>query len=131
MHRTDRGEIAFVGEVRPLADVDRTYQLRNQEIQVGVSLPVRVGAHVDRHTVDRNRQIGTVIQVKATQKILVGFAIPAVLRHHQSRNGLKNFARARHRPCVQVFAGNCDLACHVRRAHGSRTCIRCAGRGRL
>ena len=79
MDRSDRGEIAFIGEVRSLAYIDRSDQFRNHEIKIGITLAVRVGAHVDRKVVDRDREIGAVIEIEAAQKILVGFALAAML----------------------------------------------------
>ena len=96
-----RGEIAFVGEVRSLANVDRADRFRHQPVQVGVALAVRVGAHVDRHVVDGDRQVGAVVEIVAAQEILVGFALAAVLRHDQARHGFEHFARARDRPRVE------------------------------
>ena len=92
-----RGEIAFVGKIRTLADLERIDRLRHQPVQVRIALAVRMGAHVDRHVVDRDRQVGAVIEIIAAQEILVGFALAAVLRHDQAGHGLQNFSRPRHR----------------------------------
>ena len=73
------GEIALVGKVGPFADVERADRLRHQPVQVGIALAVRMGAHVDRHVVDGDREIGAVIEIVAAQKILVGFALAGVL----------------------------------------------------
>ena len=69
-----RGKIALIGEVRPLADVDRLHQLRNQKIDIGIALAMTVGRHVDRHAVDGNREVRAVVEIEAAEKILVGFA---------------------------------------------------------
>ena len=42
-----RREVAFVGKIRPLADVERVDRLRHQPVQVRISLPVRMGAHIN------------------------------------------------------------------------------------
>jgi hypothetical protein len=44
-----------------------------------------MGAHVDRYVINRDRQVGTVIEVVASQKILVGFTLAAMLRDDQPR----------------------------------------------
>ena len=91
---TRGGEVALVGEVRPFADVHRLHQLRNQEIDIGIALPVAVGRHVDRHAVDADGQIGAVVEIEAAQKILVGFALAGMLGHDQPRHHLQRFADA-------------------------------------
>ena len=48
-------------------------QLGDHKIEIGKALTVRVGAHVDRHLVERDVDIGAVIEVEAAQEILVGF----------------------------------------------------------
>ena len=131
VHRTYGREIAFVGEIRALADVDRAYQFRNQEIQVGIALAVGVGAHVDRHAVDRDRQIRAVVQIKAAQKILVGFALAAVLGDDQPGHDLERFGGARKRPGIDLgardilFARGCQRG--LRDGRGSRGGIAAAG----
>ncbi len=75
VHRADRGEIALVGEIGPLADVDRADQLGDQEVEIGIALAVAVRAHVDGHVVDGDREIGAVVEIVAAQEILVGFAL--------------------------------------------------------
>jgi len=125
----DRGEVAFVGEIRPLADFERVDRFRHQPVQIRITLPVRMGPQVDRHVIDIDGQIGTVVQIIPAQEILVGFSLPAVLGHDQPRHSLQNFARPRHRARVERFTGNRGLARHARLALGSRTHIRRAGDG--
>lgn len=90
-----------------------------------------MGTHVDRHVVDIDRQIGAVIQVVATQEILIGFALAAVLRDDQAGNGLQNFTRPGHRARVQLGAGYGHLARHVRLNSRTRSHIGGAGSRRL
>ena len=110
VHRADRGEIAFVGEVRSLADIDRADQFGDQEIQVGIALPVRMGAHVDRHFVDRDGEIGAVVEIEAAQEILVGLAVAAVLGDDQAGNDFKRFRGPGKRPRVDFRAADIFLA---------------------
>src|SRR5262245_35943032 len=75
----------------------RLHELRDQEVDVCVALAVAVGAHVDRHAVDRDGEIGAVVEIKATQEILVGLALARVLGHDQAGRRFEEFARPRHR----------------------------------
>ena len=65
-----------------------------------------MGAHVDRHVVDSDREIGAVVEIVAAQEILVGFALAGVLGHDQPGHGFQHFARPRHRPRVELLAGD-------------------------
>ena len=119
VERADRAEIPDIGEIRTFADVQRVDDFRHQEVEVGVTLAVCMGAHVDRHVVDRDRKIGAVIEIVAAQEILVGFAFATVLRHDQSGHGLENFPRARGRTRVQFVATHRHLARHARGTRGT------------
>ncbi len=107
-------EVANVRVVGALADVDRSDQLRDQKVEIRVPLSVRMGAHVDRHVVERDRKIGAVVEVVAAQEILVGFTLAAVLRDHQAGDDLECLARPCERPCVDLRARHDHLA---RRIH--------------
>ena len=103
--RAGRGEVALVGEVRPLADADRADQFGNEEVQVRIALAVAMGAHVDRHAVDRDGEIGAVVEVEAAQEILVRFAFAAVLGDDQAGRRFQHFAGARGGLCGDTRAG--------------------------
>ncbi len=60
------GEVALVGEVRALLELDVAHELGQQIVDVGVSLTVRVRAKVDRYAVDLSLEIGTVVELEAT-----------------------------------------------------------------
>jgi hypothetical protein len=83
----------------------------NEEIDVGIALAVTMRGHVDRHAVDRDGEIGAVVEVEAAQEILVGFALAAVLRDDQARDSFKEFAGTGGGLCVDtrthagLFAG--------------------------
>ena len=64
------------------------------KIEIGIPLTVRVGAHVDRHLVERDVDIGAVIEVEAAQEILVGFTLPTVLGRDQPGHELEYFAHS-------------------------------------
>ena len=112
------GEVAFIGEVGSFADIERIDRLRHQPVQIGIALAMRVGAHVDRHVVDIDREIGAVVEIIAAQKILVGFAVAGMLGDDQAGHGFQHFARPRHRPRVELFAGRGGLARHGGRRGG-------------
>src|SRR5207248_730938 len=103
-------KISLIGVIGTLAHIDSADKLRNEEIEVRVALAVRVSAHVDRHVVDRDRKIRTVVEVVAAQEILVGFALTAMLGHDEPRYYFQHFARARHRPRRDVCSGEAHFA---------------------
>ena len=125
-----RAEISLIGKIRSLSHLKRVDRFRHQPIQVSIALTVGVSAHVDRHAVDVDRQVGAVIQVVATQEILVGFTFAAVLRDNQTGNSLQDFTRAGHRTRVQLGPGYGYLACHVRLTLRARSHIGGAGHRR-
>ena len=74
----------------PLAKLDAFDQLRNQEIQIGVTLAMTMAHQIDRHAVDRSTKVCTVVQIEATQKHLVGLAGATMLCSDKSGDNLKN-----------------------------------------
>src|SRR5262249_44035343 len=109
-------EIAVLGEVGSLGNVDAVDRLWNEEVKVGVALPMPVAGQVDRRSVDEERHVGAVIRVEAAQEQLVRLAATLVLRDHQAGYDPED-----------VF-GRCSRAKHqVSIANGLR---RCGGGGR-
>jgi hypothetical protein len=106
--RAGIAEIAHVGKKGTLADIERIDGFRHQEVQVGIALAMGMGAHVDGHVVDGDREIGAVVEIEAAQEILIGFTLAAVLRHGQPESGLQDFAGACDRARVEVVAGPDD-----------------------
>lgn len=49
--------------------------LRDQKVEVGIALPVCIDVLVDRHPVDERHKVGPMVEVEASQQILVGFAL--------------------------------------------------------
>ena len=130
------GEIAFVGEIRPLAHVDGADRFRHQPVQVRIALAMGMGAHVDRHVVDPDRHVGAVVEIIAAQKILVGFALAAVLGHDQAGNRFEDFSGPRHRRRIDLGARYGHLARHARGRNRSlgddrRAVVRSERRGGL
>ena len=68
-------------------------ELRNDKIQVHIALAMAVCGEIHWHTIDARRKIGAMVQVKAAQEILIGFACAAVLRDCYTRDNLQHFAR--------------------------------------
>ena len=125
--RARGGEIADVGEVRSLADVQAGDGLRHQPVEVGVALAVGVGRQIDRHVVDEDRQIRAVIEIVAAQIILIGLAAVGVHDHGEAGHGFENLARPRHRACVELLPGHRHLARHGGRHGGAAGNVRRAG----
>src|SRR5262249_27931891 len=55
-------------------------QLGNQEIQIGVALPVAVRRQVDRHAFDARLKVGAVIEIEPAHEILIRLSFARVLR---------------------------------------------------
>ena len=103
--RAGGGEIAFVGVIRAFLHLDRVEQFRHQEIEIGIALPMPVRAHVERHAIEEQREIGAVIELKAAQKILVGFALAAVLRDDETGHDFQRLCRPVERLVIHLCAG--------------------------
>ncbi|MNS56631.1 hypothetical protein D3C72_894940 [compost metagenome] len=113
-----RGEIAFAGEIRSLLVIDTLHQLGNEEIEVGIALPVRMRAHIDGHAIDIGGEIRAMVEVKAAQEILVGLAVAAVLGDDQPGHEFQQFARAQGGPVDNQLSSDDALAGRIRRADG-------------
>ena len=125
--RARGGEIADIGEVRSLADVQAGDRLRHQPVEVGVALAVSMGRQIDRHVVDEDRQIRAVIEIVAAQIILIGLAAVGVHDHGEAGHGFENLARSRHRAGVELLPGHRHLARHGGRHGGAAGNVRRAG----
>ena len=67
VHRPGRGEITEMREVGALVDLDPLNGFRNKPMHIGIALPMRVAHHVHRDAVDENREVRTVVGVKAAE----------------------------------------------------------------
>jgi len=93
--RPRRGEIAILRQIGPLVDIDAFDSLRNDEIEVGVPLAMRMGTQVDRHSVGKKCDIRAVIRIEPAQKILVGLAGAAgMFDGNKSRDEAEHLGRA-------------------------------------
>lgn len=111
--RAGGGEVAEVGEVGALVELQAVDGLRNQKVDVGVSLPVAVRGHVDGHVVDEQREVGAVIGVEAADQVLHGLAAALMLVHHQAGNVVQNLLRRGVR--TQLVVAGADLVRRRRR----------------
>ena len=91
-HRARSVEIAFVGKIRALAVVDAADQFGDHEVEIGIALPVRVRAQIDRHIVERDVDVGAVVEIESAQEILVRLALGAVLDDDQAGHGFEELA---------------------------------------
>ena len=89
-----RAEVADLREVRPLLVAHLADEFRDEQIEVGVALAVRVRGHVDRHAVERGGEVGAVVEVEAAQVKLVRFPATGMLRDDDAGDGLDDLADA-------------------------------------
>ena len=97
-------EVAHRRIIRSLAVVDLPDEFRDEEVEVGVTLAVRVGAQVDRDAVDPQGEVGAVIEVEAAEKVLVSLPAAGVLGDHDPGDDLEEFTAAEEGPCRE-FGG--------------------------
>ena len=70
-----------------------------------------MGRHIERHAVERELEISAMIELEAAKLILIGLALAAVLRDHETGNrGLQRLARTTKRNRVDLLAGGEQLA---------------------
>ena len=92
--RTGRGKIANICIIRPLPERDIVNELWNDPVQVHVALAVGMGREIDRDTINKTGEIRAMVEIEATQKILISFPAATVLRHDHARHDLQHFSRA-------------------------------------
>ena len=85
---------------------------------------VRARRRVHRNADDRCREVGSVIEIEATEVVLIRLALAAMLAHDQAGHGFEHLAGAHHRPGIQLGGGDGSLA-------GSRSNADEVGRGIL
>ena len=91
-------------------ELERVYQFRNDEIEIGVTLTVAVRRHIDRHTVDPGSEIRAVVEIEAAQKILVSLAATRVLCRDHAGHGFEQLGHFEHRPHEQIRSSDGALA---------------------
>jgi hypothetical protein len=65
---------------------------------------VAVRAQIERHAVDIGREVRAMVEVEATQKILIGLAAAGMLDRDHPGNGLEQLGGLEHGPDEQVGA---------------------------
>src|SRR5207245_2620609 len=115
--RAGSREVALVCEIRTLGELNTTHELRNQEIEIGIALAVRVRRQVHRYTSNRRREIGPVIEVESTQIVLVGLSFSAVLADDGAWHGLEDFAGTHDGTRLELVRRNRTLTRRLRDAY--------------
>ncbi len=65
-----------------------------------------MGRHIKGHAIQRDFEISAMIELEAAKLILIGLALAAVLRDHETGNGsLQRLARTAKRNRVDLLAG--------------------------
>ena len=95
-------QIAEFGEVRPFLDIQALYDFGNEEVHVGVALPMTVGDHIHGYPIHRDGHVGAVVGVKTAQKDLFGFTTAGVLGDDEARHQLQHLMGRAIGPDVQV-----------------------------
>jgi hypothetical protein len=107
--RTRGREIALIREVRTFRVLHARDQLRDQKIDVRVSLTVRVRRHVDRRTGNRHREVAAVIEIEPAQEVLVRLTLAAVLCDDDAGHGLEHLALSHEWADVELLGGDRTL----------------------
>ena len=76
---------------------------------------MRMGTHVDRLVVERDIDIGAMVEIEAAQELLVGLALAAMLGDYQPRHDLERFAHAIDGLLLDLLTGDDPLRGGVRR----------------
>src|SRR5262249_20116350 len=69
------------------------YKFGDDGVHVRVAFAVRVRGEVQGHIVEENGEVGTVVEIEAAKKILVGFAAAGVLGDDDTGNRFQDFSR--------------------------------------
>ena len=102
-------EVAELGVIDAEPVVDVVDELGNEEVEIGVPLPVRVRGHVDRHALESRLEIRAVIEVEAANEVLVRLPVARVLRDDEAGHGLEQLALARDWAEAQVRGADVAL----------------------
>jgi hypothetical protein len=85
------GEVTDAGLVGPLAVLDVVDHLGNDRVEIEIALAVAMGAQVERHALEAGREVGAMVEVEATQEVLVGLAGTRMLSDGGARHHFEQF----------------------------------------
>ena len=75
---------------------------RYQEIDIGISLAMTMGTHVNGHAVQPCRKISPMIEVEPPEKHLVRLSRATVLGNNKPRHSLQHIAGTKQRPDLEI-----------------------------
>ncbi len=107
--RTGGGKVAVLRVIRAFCVIQLLNQLGNQEIEIGVTLAVGMGRKVYWHPIKIRRKIGSVIEVKTSQEILVRFTSSGMLSDDNTGDSLQDFTRTENRTLRNLLLPNGSL----------------------
>ena len=119
MYRSHGAKVADIGVVRPLGIREPVDELRDHEIEVRITLTVRVRRLVDGHAVHISLEVRAVVEVVPAHQILIGFALAAVQRHDETRDGLQQLTGPVDRQELQLLVRHRSFAGGLHRLLGS------------
>ena len=93
--RSRRIEVAELDVIGAFVHIESFNRFRDDEVQIGIALPMRMRSQIDRHPVGEERDIGPVIGIKPAQEILIGLSCAAGMFHgNEAGNQAKNLCRS-------------------------------------
>ena len=108
--RGNGAEIAHRCVIRTLGVIQPVRNLGHQEVQIGVTLAVRIGGPVDRHVIDEVGDVRAMVHIEAARQVLVGLALAGMHGHHQARNALEQLSHPIHGAQIQFLLRHRTLA---------------------
>src|SRR5262249_59992494 len=90
-----RAVVAYIRGVRTFLVIHALYKFGDDGVHVRVAFAVRVRGEVQGHIVEENGEVGTVVEIEAAKKILVGFAAAGVLSDDDTGNRFQDFSRTK------------------------------------
>jgi hypothetical protein len=87
------GEVAELDDVGPLEHFDPRHRLRDEEVEIGVALAMRVRAEIHGEAIDGERDVRAVVRVESAEQVLLGLAAPLVLADDQAGHEAEHVGR--------------------------------------
>ena len=111
----DDRRVALAGVVRPLEHADAPDDLGDDEVDVGIALPVDVQRKVDRDVADLHLDAGPAVEVEASEVDVVAQALAVLVVDEETRGRREHLARLLVRGCRQRLAVDAHVAQSARR----------------